>query len=76
MDAASSALWNDWVVTMIQREIRAREKVIIDATVRWVGEYVGARVKALEVEIGQLRADQAIERAHKVIDLPNWRKRA
>jgi hypothetical protein len=76
MSVQQSVGWNEWVTAAIRAELRAHEKAIINAAVQWVDEYVGARVKALEVEIGQLRADQTIERAHKVIDLPNWRKRA
>jgi hypothetical protein len=75
MDAATSKPWNDWATTMIRAEVAAREKVIVDAMILWVREYVAEKVKALEAEIGQLRADQTIERAHTVIDLPDFRRK-
>jgi hypothetical protein len=64
MDERASAAWNDWATALVRNEIRAHEKVLAE------------KIKGLEEEIGQLRADQMIERAHRVIDLPNWRKRA
>jgi hypothetical protein len=76
MDERASAAWNDWATALVRNEIRAHEKVLIDSTVQWVREFVSERIKGLEEEIGQLRADQTIERAHRVVDLPNWRKRA
>jgi hypothetical protein len=75
MDAATSALWNEWVTTMIRAEMAAREKVIVDAMILWVRGFVEKKMNGFEVELGQLRADQTIERAHRVIDLPDFRKK-
>ena len=76
MDERASAAWNDWATALVRNEIRAREKVLIDSTVQWVREFVAEKVKGLEEEIASLRADATIERAHRVVGLPNWRKRA
>jgi hypothetical protein len=76
MDARASAPWNAWVATMIQREILAHEKALLKGIRQAVDELVEKKVRELEIEIGQLRADLTIARAHTVVDLPNWRKRA
>jgi hypothetical protein len=76
MDEAASRPWNSWAVTMIRREILAHEKALLRGVREAVDELIETKVRALEVEIGELRADLTIARAHKVIDIPNWRKRA
>jgi hypothetical protein len=75
MDTNASKAWNDWAIALVRNEIRAREEVLIDSTVQWVREFVAEQVKDLEAEVASLRADQTIERAHRVIDLPDFRKR-
>jgi hypothetical protein len=76
MDARASEPWNSWVTTMVQREILAHEKALLRGVREVVDELIEKKVRELEVEIGLLRADHTIARAHTVVDLPNWRKRA
>jgi hypothetical protein len=71
--------WNDWVVTMIRREIILYEKILLRSIRQAVDELIETKTRALEVEIGSLRADLTIARAHKtsaIIDLPDWRRKA
>jgi hypothetical protein len=77
-ETASSRPWNAWVTTMIQREILAHEKALLKDIWRAVDELIETKVRAVEIEIGQLRADVTIQSVHRngeVIDLPNWRRR-
>jgi|SRR4051812_1314743 hypothetical protein len=76
MDEAASRPWNLWVTEMIRREILAHEKALLRGIREAVSELIETKVGALEIEIGQVRADQTIERAHKgeVIDLPTGEK--
>jgi hypothetical protein len=76
MDTIASKAWNDWVVTMCKREIVEHEKALLKGIRQAVDELVEKKVRALEIEIGQMRADLTIQRAHAVVDLPNRRKRA
>jgi hypothetical protein len=68
MGEGASRPWNQWVTTMIQRAILAHEKVLLEGIHKAVSELIETKVRALEVEIGELRADLTIERAHKVVD--------
>jgi hypothetical protein len=76
MNEVASRPWNQWVTTMIQREILAHEKALLRGVREAVDELIEKKVRALEVKIGSLRADLTIARAHTIVDLPNWRKRA
>jgi hypothetical protein len=67
--------WNQWAEAHVQRGLERAAEI--------VGEEVGAierslieRIKKLEAEIGELRAEQTVEHAAKVVDLPSFlRKR-
>jgi hypothetical protein len=59
-----------------KREIAAHEKALLRGVREAIDELIEKKVRELEVEIGGLRADLTIARAHRVVDLPNWRKRA
>jgi hypothetical protein len=75
MDARASEPWNSWAISLVRNEIQAHEKALLRGVREAVDELIEKKVRALEIEIGQLRADATIERAHKVIDIPDFRKR-
>jgi hypothetical protein len=65
--------WNEWAEAHVARGLEA----LADTMACVVGEEVGTierrlteRIEALEAEVGQLRAQQTVEAAAKVIDLP------
>jgi hypothetical protein len=70
----AQAAWDSWCkahvgngLDMLAHEVGA-----------WCGQLearLNKRISELEAEVGQLRAAAEVERAAKIIDLPNWRKR-
>jgi hypothetical protein len=70
MNAETTRAWNAWLCSYTDR--LAYELGACSAEIE---NRLNAKIRGLQAEIGQLRAGLTVERAAKVIDLPNPLKR-
>jgi hypothetical protein len=67
--------WNEWAESHVARGLETVADIIGDE-IGVIERDLHERIAKLEEELGQMRADREIERAAKVIDLPDWRKKS
>jgi hypothetical protein len=74
MNAEAAARWNAWATKLIDDRGRALA-YIIGSECGKIERRLTARIDTLERELGELRAAAEVERAGKIVDLPNWRRK-
>jgi hypothetical protein len=68
--------WDSWASAHVQQGLERAAGILGDEVGRVEAKLL-KRIKQLEQAVGELRAEQTVERtAKEVISLPNWRKQS
>jgi hypothetical protein len=74
MNAETAAAWDRWCRGHVSNGLNTLAYVIGAETAK-IENRLNKKISELEAEIGSLRAERTVERAARVVDLPNWRKK-
>jgi hypothetical protein len=71
--------WNEWAESHVARGLQAFGDMIAEelgAEAGLLERRLLDRIEKLEIEIGELKAEREVAEVAKVIDLPDWRRKA
>jgi hypothetical protein len=66
--------WNDWCRAHVDLGM-SRVAQVLGSEVGDLERELVTRIELLEEQLGQLRAERAVERCAQAFDLPNWRSK-